>query len=117
MTRKKITYEERIIRKALNEMSLHDSIRLMMTKLGVTKKQHGAIMEWEQFEGVMERRPETKKNAEMTFSIDAIAGNTAMFHLWLLGRVKDRWESQVFNPEKATRTVTIKAQVDWSEDI
>ena len=53
-------------------MSLHDSIRLMMTKLGVTKKQHGAIMEWEQFEGVMERRPETKKNAEMTFSVDAI---------------------------------------------
>ena len=37
MSRKKITYEERIIRKALNEMSLHDSIRLMMTKLGVTK--------------------------------------------------------------------------------
>ena len=117
MTRKKITYEERIIRKALNEMSLHDSIRLMMTKLGVTKKQHGAIMKWEQFEGVMERRPETKKDAEMTFSIDAIAGNTAMFHLWLLGRVKDRWESQGFNPEKAPRTVTIKAQVDWSDDI
>ena len=81
MSRKNITYEEIIIRKALNEMSLHDSIRLMMTKLGVTKKQHGAIMEWEQFEGVMERRPETKKNAEITFSIDAIAGNTAMFHL------------------------------------
>ncbi len=98
-------------------MKLSELIELMMRKYSMTKEEHDAILNWEEFNINIERRSSTEELAKQTFSIEALAGVTATFHLWLLGRVKDRWESEDWDLDKAPHAITVNAKVDWSNDI
>jgi len=97
--------------------TLVDAIAQMMVLADMTEEQHNAIMNWEEFNLKLHRTALTKEKAQRTFSIDAIVSVTTTFHLWLLGRIKQRWEDENWNTDKAPKALSIKGVIDWSDDI
>ncbi len=110
-------WKKRVNQNNKETMKLSELIALMMSKYSMTEEEHNAILSWEEFNTKIERQPLTEEQAKQTFSIEAIAGVTATFHLWLLGRVKDRWESADWDSDKAPHAISVNAKVDWGDDI
>lgn len=96
---------------------LIDVINEMVSLMDITEEQHNAIMNWEEFNLKLHRTALTKEKAQRTFSIDAIVSVTTTFHLWLLGRIKQRWEDANWDADNAPQALSIKGVIDWSDDI
>ena len=110
-------WKKRVNQNNKDTMKLSELIALMMSKYAMSEEEHNAILTWEEFNINIERQTTSEEQAKQTFSIEAIAGVTATFHLWLLGRVKDRWETEDWDSDKAPHAISVNAKVDWSNDI
>jgi len=96
---------------------LIDAITQMIAMADMTEEQFNSIMNWEEFNLKLYRTVETKEKAQQTFSADSIAAITTTFHLWLLGRIKQRWEDANWDTDYAPKALSIKGIIDWSDDI
>jgi len=59
----------------------------------------------------------TEEQATQTFSHESVMHLTMMFHLWVLGRINDRWRPSGYSKDSVPETFTVLSTIDWSNDI
>ena len=58
----------------------------------------------------------TEEQAMQTFSRESLMRLTGMFHLWMLGRINDRWRPSGYSKDSVPETFTVFSMMDWSDD-
>ena len=64
----------------------------------------------------LDRIAVTEEQATQTFSHESLMRLTGMFHLWMLGRINDRWRPSGYSKDSVPQTFTVLSMIDWSDD-
>ena len=64
----------------------------------------------------LDRIAVTEEQATQTFSHESLKRLTGMFHLWMLGRINDRWRPSNYSKDSVPQTFTVLSTIDWSDD-
>jgi len=64
----------------------------------------------------LDRVTVTEKQATQTFSHESLIRLTGMFHLWVLGRINDRWRPSGYSKDTAPKALSVVSNISWSDD-
>tara|TARA_R110002051_G_scaffold156823_1_gene228497 strand:- start:2491 stop:2805 length:315 start_codon:yes stop_codon:yes gene_type:complete len=98
-------------------ITLSEAITQMVKLHNLTEKEYNGLIEMEEFKLRVNRNSTTMEQAQQTFSIEAVSGMTATFHIWVLGRMMAKWAGDDWSLDKAPQTLSITAKIDWSNDL
>jgi len=88
----------------------------LIDTLGLKKNEVNFLTKENTFAVKLDRVSVTEKQATQTFSHESLMRLTGMFHLWVLGRINDRWRPSDYSKDTAPKVLSVVSNINWSDD-
>jgi len=88
----------------------------LIDTLGLKKNEVEFLTKENTFAVKLDRVSVTEKQATQTFSHESLMRLTGMFHLWVLGRINDRWRPSGYSKDTAPKVLSVVSNISWSDD-
>ena len=88
----------------------------LIDTLGLKKNEVKFLTKENTFAVKLDRVSVTEKQATQTFSHESLMRLTGMFHLWVLGRINDRWRPSGYSKDTAPKALSVVSNISWSDD-